>query len=157
LVGKVQSAQKSLSSSVLDLRLSTRYSHLSYMPATQPHVDSGVLNPADAEPTIDRHAFRSARSHKTLDLNAMQRSPAPITPRSAFTMSLVLNQTRAWKSQESDSFKRDRDAKRVSSGYAVRSKSAPKSRNYFYALRASRSLSHRLAMAPLEAKAAPLL
>ena len=88
------------------------------MPATQPHVDSGVLNPADAEPTIDRHASRSARSHKTLDLNALQRSPAPITPRSASTMSLVLNQTRAWKSQESYSFKRDRDVKRASSGYA---------------------------------------
>ena len=125
------------------------------MPATQPHVDSGVLNPADAESTIDRHASRSARSHKTLDLNALQRSPAPITPRSASTMSLVLNQTRAWKSQESYAFKRDRDEKRASSGYAVRSKSAPKSRNYFYALRANRSLSHRLA--PLEAKAVPLL
>jgi hypothetical protein len=98
------------------------------MPATQPHVDSGVSNPAAAEPTMDRHASRPARSHKTLDLNALQRSPAPATPRSSSTMSHVLNETRAWKSQESYSFKRDRDAKRASSGYAVRAKSAPRSR-----------------------------
>jgi hypothetical protein len=57
------------------------------MPATQPHVGSGVLDPTDAESTIDRHASRPARSHTTLDLNALQHSPAPITPRSASTMS----------------------------------------------------------------------
>ena len=43
-------------------------------------------------------------------------------------MSLVLNETRAWRSQKSYSFKRDRDAKRASSGYAVRAKSAPRCR-----------------------------
>ena len=130
---------------------------LSYMSATQPHVDSGVLNPADAEPTIDCHVSRSARSHKTLDLNALQRPPAPIALRSASTVSLVLNQTKAWKSHESNAFKLDRDARRTSSEYTVRSKSAPRSRlpNPGKVLRANRSLAHRLA--PLEAKAAPLL
>ena len=94
------------------------YYQLRYMPATQSHVDSGVLSPSDAESTIDRHVSRSARSHKTLDLNALhglQRPPAPIALRSASAISLVLNQTKAWKSQESNVFKRDRDARRTSS------------------------------------------
>ena len=44
---EIQMEQESLSSSVLDLTPAGYY-QLSYMPATQPHEDSGVQNPAAA-------------------------------------------------------------------------------------------------------------